>query len=294
MSKKLLTLSFCLGALLATAQEEQEATQNKGQLNVGFESNAQWYIDDNKIQISEIDAEERIRSNSYLKLDYYIKNWEFGLQAESYTPKALLNYAPGLEKTDVGTIYARYNNTELGLNVTAGHFYEQFGSGLTLRSWEDRQLGINNAIFGGRVNYDTGTGINATILGGKQRIGMGFDLADSFISGADLGVSISDMTNMESTDLSVGASFVSRYENLQDLYPELDKTTNMYSFRADLTQGNFYIGAEYVYKTDDALVEGQGVVQDILEEKQYDGNALLVNMGYSQRGFGLDINLRRM
>src|SRR5690606_35914200 len=116
MSKKLLTLSFCLGALLATAQEEQEATQNKGQLNVGFESNAQWYIDDNKIQISEIDAEERIRSNSYLKLDYFIKNWEFGLQAESYTPKALLNYAPGLDKTDIGTVYARYNNTDLGLD----------------------------------------------------------------------------------------------------------------------------------------------------------------------------------
>jgi hypothetical protein len=294
MSKKLLTLSFCLGALLATAQEEQEATQNKGQLNVGFESNAQWYIDDNKIQISEIDAEERIRSNSYLKLDYFIKNWEFGVQAESYTPKALLNYAPGFEKTDVGTIYARYNNTELGLNVTAGHFYEQFGSGLILRSWEDRQLGINNALFGGRVNYDTGTGINATILGGKQRIGMGFDLADSFISGADLSISISDLSNMENTDLNVGASFVSRYENLQDLYPELDKTTNMYSFRADMTQGNFYIGAEYVYKTDDALVEGQGVVQNILEDKQYDGNALLINMGYSQRGFGLDINLRRL
>src|SRR5690606_34680522 len=103
MSKKLLTLSFCLGVLLATAQEEE--SQNQGQLNVGFESNAQWYIDDDKIQISEIDAQERIRSNSYLKLDYYIKNWEFGLQAESYTPKALLNYAPGLDKTDVGTIY---------------------------------------------------------------------------------------------------------------------------------------------------------------------------------------------
>ena len=33
-----------------------------------------------------------------------------------------------------------------GFSVLAGDFFEQFGSGLMFRSWEDRQLGINNSI----------------------------------------------------------------------------------------------------------------------------------------------------
>lgn len=293
MIKKLTCLTFSFGCLFAFAQEEQE-NQNKGILNIGVESNSQWYIDDNKISISEKDAIERFRSNSYIKADYFIDKWEFGVQVESYSPMALLNYSPELEKTDIGTIYARYNNTEIGFDATAGHFYEQFGSGLILRSWEDRQLGINNSIFGGRIGYEFVKGAKVTVLGGKQRIGMGFDLSESFISGANVEVNISEISNMENMDLNVGASFVGRYENLQDEYPELDKMTNMYSFRADASKGNFYAGAEYVYKSKDAIVEGTGGVQTIFEDKQYDGNALLINFGYSQRGLGIDVNLRRM
>src|SRR5690606_34998440 len=72
-----------------------------------------------------------------------------------------------------------------------------------------------------------------------------------------------------------------------------ENMTNMYSIRADMAKGGFYAGAEYVYKSNDALVEGAGALKTILSDKQYDGNALLINLGYSQRGFGLDVNLRR-
>lgn len=291
MIKKLTCLTFSLGCLFVTAQEDE---QNQGRLILGVESNSQWYIDDDKIRISELDAVERFRSNNYIKTDYFINKWEFGVQVESYSPMALLNYSPDLDKTHIGTMYARYNNTDIGLDVTAGHFYEQFGSGLVLRSWEDRQLGINNAIFGGRVAYEFTRGAKATVLGGRQRIGMGFDLAESFISGVNLDFDISEISNLEDIELNVGTSFVSRYEDLQDQYPELDKTTNMYSIRADMAKGGFYAGAEYVHKSKDALVEGQGALKTILSDKQYDGNAVLINLGYSQRGFGLDVNLRRI
>ena len=39
------------------------------------------------------------------------------------------------------------------LTVTAGNFYEQFGSGLILRSFEERTLGIDNALDGLRLKY---------------------------------------------------------------------------------------------------------------------------------------------
>jgi len=124
------------------------------QVRVGFENNSQWYIDDKKIKLDEMETDKRFRSNSYLKADYDYKNWSFGAQLEGYEPKALLNYSPELKDVNIGTIYARYNNRELGLDVTAGHFYDQFGSGLLFRSWEDRQLGINNSIFGLNQNQN--------------------------------------------------------------------------------------------------------------------------------------------
>lgn len=289
MIKKLTYLGLLLSSLSLLAQEEEK--QNKGIFNIGIESNSQWYKD---IKPPNKDTDKLFRSNNYIKGDYYINKWEFGMQLESYSPKALLNYAPALDKTEVGAVYARYNNPDIGLDVTAGHFYEQFGSGLILRSWEDRQLGINNALFGGRVGYAFLPGAKVTVLGGKQRIGMGFDLSDSFISGANVDMNIAELAALEEIDLNIGASYVGRYENLQEKYSDLDKMTNMYSVRADMSKGGFYAGAEYVYKSKDALVEGGGAVQTIFDDKLYDGNALLLNFGYSQSGFGLDVNLRRV
>ena len=53
--------------------------------------------------------------------------------------------------------------------VTAGNFYEQFGKGLTLRSYEDKGLGIDNSIDGIRVNYEPMDGLYIKSLIGKSR-----------------------------------------------------------------------------------------------------------------------------
>ncbi len=281
MKKKLLSLLLVLSGFYTY-----------GQLQVGLESNSQWYVDDNKIKLSENDAQERFRSGNYLKADYYLKKWEFGMQLESYAPKAPMNYNELFDKFNVGTIYTRFNDSELGLDATIGHFYDQFGSGLAFRSWEDRQLGINNALFGARINYTfADQAIKSTILGGKQRIGMGFDLAKSMLYGANLEVSLSDLMSMEDFELALGASYVLRYENITDLFPNADKTTTVTSARVDLAKGGFHWGAEYAYKSKDLPVEFFEIQNDLPKRS---GSALLMNMGYSQKGFGVTANLRRM
>lgn len=262
----------------------------KAQIRVGFENNSQWYVDDKKVKIDEKEAEDRFRTNSYLKADYDWKNWSFGVQVEGYEPKALLNYSPDYEGFDIGTLYARYNNRELGLDVTAGHFYDQFGSGLLFRSWEDRQLGINNAILGLNVKYALLNHIDLTVLGGKQRIGMGFDLADSFIIGGDVKVDIAGLMDNYTLDWSAGFSYLGRDENSRQYNKNLAKLTNGYSARMNFGKGGFYVGAEYVYKDKDALVEISRVKPNVEQA----GNAILLNTGYSQKGMGIDVNLRRM
>lgn len=262
----------------------------KAQIRVGFENNSQWYVDDKKIKIDSKEADDRFRTNSYLKVDYDWKNWSFGAQVEGYEPKALLNYSPEYKGFDIGTLYARYNNRELGLDVTAGHFYDQFGSGLLFRSWEDRQLGVNNAILGLNVKYSLLDHIDFTVLGGKQRIGMGFDLANSFIVGGDVNVDLSGLMENDAWDWSAGFSYLGRIENSRAYNKDLDKMTNGYSARMNFGKGGFYIGAEYVLKDKDVLYELKRFNYKVNQA----GNALLINTGYSQKGLALDVNLRRM
>lgn len=291
MIKKIFTLFllFLLFPFLGNAQNEEDQ-ETKGHLNVSLESNAQWYIDDDKIQLDQDEAEERFRSNSYLKADYYYGDFSVGVQIEAYEPKPILNYSPDLDGVNIGTVYAKYDNREAGLSITAGHFYEQFGSGLVLRSWEDRQLGINNAILGGKVEFAPSDALDITILGGKQRTGMGFDLSDGALYGADLESDLSDIFSIESIGLDLGLSYVGRYQDQTDEYSNAPKTVSEYSGRLGMTSGNFYISGEYVYKTEDLLVEQGTVFNDIKNP----GNATLLNFGYSQRGLGVDVNLRRM
>lgn len=261
------------------------------QVRVGIESNNQYYLDDDKIKIDASEADERFRSNTYIKLDYFKNKWEFGTQVESYYPKAIINYSPEFKDVNIGTIYARYNDIDNGINITLGHFYEQFGSGLILRAWEDRALGINNALFGMNAKLRLTKNLDLTTLGGKQRIGMGFDLSESYVLGTNLEFNAADALKLEGTDFRFGASYVGRLdEHKEKEYLGVNDLIGAVSGRVNVGLGGFNIGAEYVHKQKDILINNQDYVNGVFKS----GNALLVNLGYNQNNFGSSINFRRM
>lgn len=265
-------------------------TLGYSQLRVGIESNSQYYVDDDKIKLEDSEKDERFRSNNYIKLDYTIKNFEFGLQGEAYYPKALLNFNPQLQDFNIGTLYVRYNNFDKGIDITAGHIYEQFGSGLALRFWEDRALGINNALLGGRIKYRFGDATTVKILGGKQRIGMGFDLSDGVIYGADLDVDLTSLLSKDDYTIKLGGTFVGRYEDITVFAPSAPKTVNVFGPRVDYFGSNFNASLEYLFKTKDVHVESG----DIQEGIKRDGQSLLINLGYNSGDFAVNVNLRRL
>jgi len=261
------------------------------QVRVGIESNNQYYLDDDKIKIDEKEAEDRLRSNTYIKVDYFKNKWEFGTQIESYYPKAIINYNPDLQDISIGTIYAKYNDIENGVNITLGHFYEQFGSGLILRSWEDRALGVNNALFGMNAKLRLTKNLDLTTLGGKQRVGMGFDFSESYVLGTNLEFNAADALKLENTDLRFGASYVGRLDEKKEVvYEGVNDLTNAVSARFNLGIGGFNFGTEYIHKQKDIVISNE----DYVDGTFLDGNALLVNLGYNKGYFGSSVNLRRM
>jgi len=221
------------------------------------------------------------RGMQYFNVRYAKKHWEFGVQLESYLPQSLLGYDPALQGTVVSNYYARYRQKEW--DVTAGYIFDQFGSGLVFRTWEDRTLGINNALTGLRVGYRK-NGISATVLGGNPRTGR--EVSPSAVVGADLQWEWERVIGLGEGWQS-GFSVVSKYETPQT--EKLPATVNLYSFRTSYRKGAFDFLFEYAYKTPDGLY-GNGVVDDLV---LFDGDAYLFSAGYAQKGFGTNLTLRR-
>jgi len=276
--KKLLILVCLVLPIIAFSEDN-------GVLSGGIESYSQWYSKSQN-QFAE-DFEDYFRSNNYLKLDYRLTNFSAGVQLESYAPNALLNYDPKLNKElGIASYYLKYKIKQV--EITAGYFYEQFGSGLILRFWEDRQLGINNSVRGGRVKFSPYKSIYFTGLYGSQR--SGFDISQGTITGLDLEVDLNELLTIDSYTLKIGFSYVNRHQVFEHAGDEELATTKAYSSRLTYAKAGFYSNAEYVIKTKDALVESEQIIQD----KLFEGKALLVNMGYSQKGLGFNASFRRL
>ena len=259
--------------------------QEKATFFGGFESNAQWYLNDKDLGVQH--PENPIRSNNYLFLNYTYKNWSAGIQGESFQEKALLNFNPGYKETNVGTYFVQFKNKKI--NLTAGYFYEQFGSGLLLRTWEDRALGINNALRGGRIIFKPTTYLTFKGIYGQQR--SGFEVSNGKIYGFDSEVALGQALNLEKSEVTLGLSYVGRDETTAVTNPNFNSLTNAFSGRLNYSYNAFYASTEYNFKSKDAILEAQGQIENNFIKP---GSALLINMGYSGKGYGWDVTFRRL
>ncbi|MEO8934167.1 MAG: DUF6029 family protein, partial [Xanthomarina sp.] len=249
----------------------------------------------------KFDEEHPLRANSYLKLNYYfLENFSAGVQIESYAPEPLLNYDRMFDK-EIGLAQYYINYKTEKINATAGYFYEQFGSGLILRSWDDTALGINNSIRGGRLQYNPFEFLEVTGLYGEQR--RGFSVSDSKIMAINTEINIANLAGSNFFDqLSLGFSYVNRNEKHmgidQTLNPDrvdIPRDVGAYSTRISASFKNIYSNIEYVYKEKDIRLNN--IMPDKVtfsENELFDGSALLFNLGYSAKGFGINYTFRRM
>ena len=303
MNKHIFTLiAFFISVTIHSQETETKSAfdEIKKRIHISMESNSQWYLNDEKFE--DFNDEERLRANSYLRIDYQIsERFSSGFQLESYVPEPLLNYSRLFDKEfGLGTFYLNYKTKKL--DITLGHYYIQFGSGLLLRSWEDRALGVNNALRGGKIVYDPTNYLRLTALYGKQR--KGFDVSDSDIFGFETQFDIADAFQLENLNtLQLGLSYVGKQEryNREGIIGgsqptlEIPELVNSFGTYLELEYKNLYTNFEYLYKGEDARLNN--VTPNIVsfsESALFDGNAITWNIGYSQKGFGIGSTFRRL
>ena len=268
--------------------ENIESSDSRGYVTAGFETNTNWYQTDLKTSATVPDG--RFGSNNHLKLDYYKSKFSAGMQLEAYAP-ALVGYSADLKGVALTNFYVDWNDEDF--SVTAGTFYDQFGSGLLFRSWEDRAIGLNNAITGARVTYSFKDILNVRALWGMPRYGMKF--SETQVKGADLSFVLSNLIDVENTYIAMEGSVLDRYEALDAdrITDGCVPNTTGWSARVNAMSHGFFLKAEYVdagqkyyYNTSYA---GDG---EMYHKKR--GNAQLIETGYNGNGLGVNVSLRRL
>ena len=134
-----------LATAMVSAASAQEAKESKG-YNIDLTGSIQSDIlipqDDKNIGTEKYDGD--VLTNTYVELHALSKYVDAGARFE-YLDHPL----PGFEKDFKGKgvpfyyIKGKLKNAEL----TLGNYYEQFGSGFILRTYEERSLGIDNSLL---------------------------------------------------------------------------------------------------------------------------------------------------
>ena len=191
--------------------------------------------------------------------------------------------------------------------ITVGDVYGQFGSGMVLRLYEDRALGVDNALRGGKIEVTPYKGIYLTALGGKQRRywncyddgAWGWNYKQDAVLGANLELGLQEwipQLQEAGANLTIGGSYVSKYQKedtilfidpsaMQAYMYNLPKWVGAGSVRAQLQMKGWNAMVEYAYKANDP---------SILNDYSYNhGEALLMSLSYSQKGLAVLAQVKR-
>ena len=276
------------GTDLSAEESDYGKNRSSGYLTGSFETSTSLYNEDDKT--SAVVPDGHFGSNNYLKLDYYKGGFSAGVQMEAYSP-VLVGYPSDLKGAALTNYFARWNDDRF--SITAGTFYEQFGSGLLFRSWEDRALGLNNALLGARLTYSFNDIVSVKAIWGMPRFGMKF--SETQVKGADVSFALSNLAGWQNVYWALEASVMDRYEALDD-QRRLDgcsPNTTGWSARTNFEHKGFFLKAEYVdagqkyYYNTSYSGEGQ-----MYHRKR--GNAQLIETGYNGKGLGVNVALRRL
>ena len=181
------------------------------------------------------------------------------------------------------------------LTITGGHIYDQIGSGIIFRAYEDRGLLIDNALFGLHLKYRLNDHVTVKGFSGQtknlferyQPILKGMNIETDFDLGSKAhitpGIGIVNRTmDQKSMD-----NIISNINNM----PEKDRFIPTYNSSAislynTLNAGNISWYIEGALKSSEAIVLNGAL-------KKQSGNVIYSTLGYAQNKFGINGSIKR-
>ena len=283
---KALTLLLCLAAAPATVTAQTDSI-SKPVVTGSLQTDILVPQEDDAIGTGSYD--HSWLTNTYAEVGLQSKHIDAGLRLE-YMKRPLPGFESDFNGAGLANIYAKMHTR--GLEVTLGSIYEQFGSGFILRTYEERSLGVDNALMGARIVTEPVKGLRIKALTGYQR--RYWEYNDALVSGGDIELNIDrwiPALSNSGTYWTVGVSAVNKHERTEQIMADpthrlnLPENVNAFDVRTRLQKGNVSLLAEYAQKTDDPSFDNGYIYRR--------GYVAMLSGSYSKRGMSLLVQAKR-
>lgn len=294
--RKFYTFTILLIVTCLTGNSLFAQTENLQQKKGFFESftvsgdiQTNMLVAENDSAIGAVKGDKPFKSNSYLRLAVKNEYIEAGVRGE-YMKNPLPGYESNFAGAGIGNVYLR--GRYKAFDVTVGDFYDQFGNGLIFRTYEERNLGIDNSLRGGRLILKPVQGLTLKAMAGSQRYY--FKDRNNAVYGGDIEMNLDEWIpslNKNDWKLSLGSSFVTKNEPDEIIMVtgtqalNLPKYVPAFSGRVNIQKSGFVFNTEYAKKWNDPSFDNNYIYKG--------GNALLVSTSYSQRGMSFLLQAKR-
>ena len=282
--------------LFVFAASTKAQLQLPGRLSGDLQLNANFFQRDSSIGAAGTPLYDNLLSGgeAWFTLNYTASTFDAGVRFDAFHHSNLHNPQKPFSEQGLGFWYLRKQVKEL--TITAGYFYDQIGTGIIYRSYEDRGLGIDYATAGIRLEY--GFSDNWKIKGFVGRQKNLFNLYNPIVKGASIDgyVPVNDKINfapgigaLNRTMDPASMNFV--IANIKT-YPDSLQFQPMYNVYAGTVYNTLNIGnvswyVEAAGKTNEPSYSEEGKLVD------KEGTVLYSSLTYSIKGFGITVQGKR-
>ncbi len=290
-----------------------------GKMKLSGSVQTDWLVAENDevIGANKDDYRGTLLGNTYINLNFDSKYVTAGVRFETME-KPLPGYE-NLADTKpfygTGLPYFQVSaSNHKWIEATAGTFYEQFGSGFVFRAYEERSIGVDNSLLGGRIVLTPYKGIRLKMLGGVQRYHFAWN-TDNPVFGADLELELSQWSKYLSDNghvITFGVSGVTRHDSdtkqefsiseqeitndpvtgipIRTLVSKsyilnMPKQVSAMDLRLQWQHGGYNVLAEYAVKSHDPSLDDNLIYRH--------GSALMLSASYSRSGFSAILQAKR-
>lgn len=297
-------LYFLLTAFITSGH-----SQEKGVFSGGFETNANIFLRDSTINAINTPQYDRqfFGGEAWLNLNYAIDGFTFGLRFDMFNNSNLRIPTDSYSGVGIGRWYVKKKIDRFEIN--AGYLYDQIGTGLIFRSFEQRPLFIDNALYGASIKYDFGKEWNLMGFAGVQK--NAFETYSGSLKGLRL-ETYKSYGDENPVTIAPGFGFVNRTisdESMDDVvnslrtYLEADRFTpnhNSYAFSIYNTLSFKDISwyTEIALKSDDIFYNPMALKQEFIgtsigKLEQKSGSVIYTSLSLATGNLGMTLEAKR-
>lgn len=294
MKKKLLQV-VAVAALAGLGLSKANA-QGMGNLSGDLMLNANFFQRDTAIKASDNQLYDDLLSGGegWLALRYSNYGFNGFLRLDVFNNSNLKS--PTLAMSGFGIGAWSISKDFKGLTITGGHIYDQIGSGILFRAYEDRGLLIDNALAGIHLKYKLDehitlkgfTGQSKNVFERWQPVIKGFNAEGDYALSENVhinpGVGALNRT-LDNASFSGVLNNVLSLPEEEQFYPKF----NTYAFTGynTLSAGDVTWYIEGAYKTKEAINDYNGRLQNKA------GNIVFSTLSYARKGVAVNLTGKR-